>query len=223
MDKTEALILSSVAAAWLLLAFALFGVVVVRRRDPSPHLLMLACLGLAAGSTSVPILASPGSSDSWWVLYAVTCMFTTLLLILSTMAWALAVWVRPGEPTEPTSRAWLHTGIVAAGTVATGLYAGSGLFATWWFPSAMHIVLSYRDSTRVRRAWGAMASIALVTTLGWLCAAWLNGAVRYEAGLFGPALVAHHVLALSQARTARLDLAVWPVLALGGMLMIRGL
>ena len=212
--STDTLLGLAGLSIYLLTALAVFGVVVVRRQDPSPHLVVLACH--LVGQLTVAAL---GLSSGQWpaelsIHVGVSMIFTTGQLFFVLVGWSLAAMLRPGEPTATTHRVWLHAGIVAFGTLSAGLFGQREAFMTVWAPNLLHVALAFRDSPRLRRTWGAVASILFAVTFVW----YLGAAVHRN--LYDPArwstllLLAHHAVAMGQARFARPWVAVWPLAGL---------
>ncbi|MEO0602909.1 MAG: hypothetical protein AAF211_15825 [Myxococcota bacterium] len=214
MDR-EGIALMGLAGTWMMATLVLFGVVVVRRRDPPAHGFMVGSYLFGAGMFASWLVLQRLPWEGWRAFVGLTLMFASLLLITGSQAWALAAAIRPGEPVTPSaSRAWLHGVIVAVGIMTTGLLADDGPAVFWWLPNLVHIPFAFRDGPRLRRAWGDVASIALVVTLGWFVGGLLNDVHRFDIAAVVLALVGHHLVAIAHTRTGRPSLLVWPLLGL---------
>ncbi|MEM6928917.1 MAG: hypothetical protein AAF602_18400, partial [Myxococcota bacterium] len=79
MDR-EGIALMGLAGTWMMATFVLFGVVVVRRRDPSAHGLMVGSYLFGAGMFVAWFALQRQPWEGWRAFVGVSLMFASLLL-----------------------------------------------------------------------------------------------------------------------------------------------
>ncbi len=218
----EAFIIIGALSIWILLGFAAFGIIVVRRRDPSPHLVLAGSAAVAAVSVvALPYAAGRSVADLRSSYVGAVTASTVVLSLTVALVWAMAVAVRPGEPAISGSwRPWFHAAVVALGSIAAGIAARDGAVMVWWIPNLAHVLLSFRDGPRLRRAWGDIASLGFAITVGLVVRAALDGADAPAFYALSVGLLGHHLVAMAQARHATVSMLLWPLLAVAGSFLL---